>query len=166
MEIQVIPDWPNFLLQLLNTVIMYFIVRHLAWKPFLKLKESRQHLATAMISEAETLKGAAVKMQEEAESNVGKSRTEAREIIEKSKEMATVLHDEIIADAKEIAKSKISRAEEEIALSKKAAYADFYESVVSLAVESAEKLLEKEINPQIHEKMLQDFLGEVGGIGE
>ncbi|MCL1948655.1 MAG: F0F1 ATP synthase subunit B [Turicibacter sp.] len=161
-EIFVIPDWPNFLLQLINTAIMFAIVCKFAWKPMKAMKEKRQQIALAGITEANDKKAAADKMLKEADAYIGKSRTEGREIIETSKSMAESLRKKILSDAHEKADRAMKQAEEEIRLSEKKAVAVLKQDAAKLAVESASRLIRREIDPSLHKELFKDFLVKVG----
>lgn len=162
MKIHVIPDWPNFFLQLINTSIMFVIVAKFAWKPMNKLKAARQKLATAEMDEAKQLKASALELQQKADENIGSAKTEAKHLIEKSKAMAEGVRMEIISEAHEKAAQHLKRAKEEIFLTEKKATATLRKEAVQLAIESASRLIHKEIDPSLHQELFRDFLAEVG----
>jgi len=166
MKIYVIPDWQNFLLQLLNTLIMFWMVKHFAWERVHQMMAQRREIATAEIKDAEELKASVVELQQKATEEIGNAKTEARVIIEKSKNMAEAIRENIVSEAKEKALRTMKRAEEEILLTEKKAAATLKQETVHLALQSASRLLQKEISPETHRELFQDFLLEAGEVLE
>jgi len=165
-QIHVIPDWQNFLLQLLNTVLMFLFVKHFAWGHVHKLIAQRKEIATAEMNEAQSLKASVEELHHKATEEIGNAKNEARTIIEKSKQVAEAMKDDIVHEAKEKALRTLKRAEEEILLTEKKAAASLKEETVHLAMESAKRLLQKEISPETHRELFREMLSEVGEVLE
>ena len=94
------------------------------------------------------------------------ARDEAREIVENSKKQAQNIHDEIVTSARMEAQQKLAKASADIEQERKAVYASIREDIVELAVSSAEKMIEKEIDAKAHDELFNQFVSKVGGSHE
>ena len=160
------PDMINFGLQIASTLVLYVIVRRFLWAPMQQFLQARQALVSKEITEANNLKAEALTLKQSAEASIQVARDEAREIVDNSKKQATNMHNEIVAKAKEEAASKLAKAEADIEQQRKAVYATIREDVVTLAVTSAEKIIEKEINEKTHTELFNQLVTKVGGAHE
>ena len=166
MEINVMPDWVNFGLQLLNTTILFFIVRHFTWAPVKVFLKKRQDSLNQEVRETQSLKEEAKNLQGQAASRILEARAEGEQIIENSKQRAQEVYHELVEAAKNEAGQTLDQAKAEIELEKKQAYASIGRDMVKLAIESAGRLLESEITPQAQHKLFEDLLIKVEGSHE
>ena len=105
-------------------------------------------------------------LKQSAEAQVQVARDEAREIVENSKKQAQHMHDEIVSNARKEAQQKLSKAAADIEQERKAVYAQIRSDIVELAVSSAEKMIEKEIDANVHNELFDQFVAKVGGSHE
>ena len=138
-------------------------------KEFLR---KRQELVSQEINRAEMLKSDAIALKKSAEAQVQVARDEAREIVENSKnqgkqfKQAQHMHDEIVSNARKEAQQKLSKAAADIEQERKAVYSKIRSDIVELAVSSAEKMIEKEIDSNVHNELFDQFVAKVGGSHE
>lgn len=166
MQIYIMPDWINFTLQILSTLVLFFIIKHFAWAPMKEFLRKRQELVSQEINHAEVLKADAIALKQSAEAQVQVARDEAREIVENSKKQAQNIHEEIVTSARNEAQQKLTKASADIEQERKAVYASIREDIVNLAVTSAEKMIEKEIDAKAHDELFDQFVSKVGGSHE
>ena len=160
------PDWINFTLQILSTLVLFFVIKHFAWAPMKEFLRKRQELVSQEINRAEMLKSDAIALKKSAEAQVQVARDEAREIVENSKKQAQHMHDEIVSNARKEAQQKLSKAAADIEQERKAVYSKIRSDIVELAVSSAEKMIEKEIDSNVHNELFDQFVAKVGGSHE
>lgn len=166
MNIYIIPDWRNLLLTLASVIILLFIVKKFAWAPMKEFLQKRQEIVTKEMDEAAGLKAEAMALKEHATSEIKEARAKAKGIVEASQSQALAVHDDIIETANQEAKRKVAKALAEIDLERKHVYANIREDIVNLAIDSAQNLIEKEINPQTHSQLFDEFVAKVGGGNE
>ncbi len=160
------PDWINFTLQILSTLVLFFVIKYFAWAPMKEFLRKRQELVSQEINHAEMLKADAQALKQSAEAQVQVARDEAREIVENSKKQAQAIHDEIVTSARTEATQKLAKASADIEQERKAVYAGIREDIVNLAINSAEKMIEKEIDANVHNELFDQFISKVGGSHE
>ncbi|MDO4925817.1 MAG: F0F1 ATP synthase subunit B [Turicibacter sp.] len=166
MQIYIMPDLVNFTLQILSTLVLFLVIKRFAWAPMKEFLRKRQELVSQEINHAEMLKADAMALKQSAEAQVQVARDEAREIVENSKKQAQHMHDEIVSNARKEAQQKLSKAVADIEQERKAVYAQIRSDIVDLAVSSAEKMIEKEIDANVHNELFDQFVAKVGGSHE
>ncbi len=160
------PDLVNFTLQILSTLVLFLVIKYFAWAPMKEFLRKRQELVSQEINRAEMLKSDAIALKKSAEAQVQVARDEAREIVENSKKQAQHMHDEIVSNARKEAQQKLSKAAADIEQERKAVYSKIRSDIVELAVSSAEKMIEKEIDSNVHNELFDQFVAKVGGSHE
>lgn len=160
------PDLVNFTLQILSTLLLFLVIKYFAWAPMKEFLRKRQELVSQEINRAEMLKSDAIALKKSAEAQVQVARDEAREIVENSKKQAQHMHDEIVSNARKEAQQKLSKAAADIEQERKAVYSKIRSDIVELAVSSAEKMIEKEIDSNVHNELFDQFVAKVGGSHE
>lgn len=160
------PDLVNFTLQIVSTLLLFLVIKYFAWAPMKEFLRKRQELVSQEINRAERLKSDAIALKKSAEAQVQVAREEAREIVENSKKQAQHMHDEIVSNARKEAQQKLSKAAADIEQERKAVYSKIRSDIVELAVSSAEKMIEKEIDADVHNELFDQFVAKVGGSHE
>jgi len=160
--IHLMPDWFNVGLQLLSTFILFSVTSKFAWKPMKEFLQKRQDFVEAEIKAAQTAKAEAQHLQESATIEIEQARHEAIQIVEASQKQAKLLSEEILKQSREEAQAKLAKAASQIKIERKLFYSEIRRDVVSLALESAEKLLQKEISETEHAAFFEAFLSQVG----
>ncbi|BEH91746.1 MAG: F0F1 ATP synthase subunit B [Turicibacter sp.] len=166
MQIYIMPDLVNFTLQIVSTLLLFLVIKYFAWAPMKEFLRKRQELVSQEINRAEMLKSDAIALKKSAEAQVQVAREEAREIVENSKKQAQHMHDEIVSNARKEAQQKLSKAAADIEQERKAVYSKIRSDIVELAVSSAEKMIEKEIDADVHNELFDQFVAKVGGSHE
>ena len=160
------PDLVNFTLQIVSTLLLFLVIKYFAWAPMKEFLRKRQELVSQEINRAEMLKSDAIALKKSAEAQVQVAREEAREIVENSKKQAQHMHDEIVSNARKEAQQKLSKAAADIEQERKAVYSKIRSDIVELAVSSAKKMIEKEIDADVHNELFDQFVAKVGGSHE
>jgi F-type H+-transporting ATPase subunit b len=102
------------------------------------------------------------RMKLETQQNLMDSRKEAQEIVARAQKIGEETKAEVLAKAKEEAAVERARAVAEIESAKEKAVGELRETAATLAIMAAEKVLGREISVEDHQKMVKDFVNEVG----
>lgn len=97
----------------------------------------------------------------ESEEQARESAREYRDIVEKAKSDALKVRDDIVDQAKKEAASKLEQAQKQIEAEKQQAKEDMKQEIVSVAIEAATKIIEKDMNNQENQQMVEDFVDKV-----
>ena len=85
---------------------------------------------------------------------------QARRIKEEAEAEALLVRQKIIKDAELEAQRKIQIAEEQIIKEREEAEQEIREEIVTVAMEAAGKIIEREISKEDNEKLVREFLEE------
>lgn len=151
-------DIGNALWTLVIFGLVVFILGKFAWGPLLSsLQERENFIADAL--------GAAKRDREEAEARLREyterltaARGEATAIVDESRRDAEVVKRRIEEETHAEAGRILERAKREIGIAKDTALKELYSASAQLSTELASKVLQREINPQDHERLIRDSI--------
>ena len=146
----------------INLVILYFILKKLAFKPIKNMIDSRQKEIDDMYSGAEAAQRDANAAKVEYEEKLRAANEESEEILKRAVRRAQLREEEILHEADEKAQRVLERAEEEIELEKKRAINEVKNEVSGMAIEIASAVIERDVDQREHEAMIDDFIKNMG----
>lgn len=156
-------DW-QVLFTIVNTIICFFIVKHLLYKPVKKMLKARQDEVDKLYSDADTAKTSAVEMKAEYERQLSTAKEQAAEIVKTATVKSQQKSDEIVSDAQKKASAVLLRAEEQIELERKKAVKEIRDEITDIALDAAGQVIKKELDPKSHEALIEDFIENTGDI--
>ncbi|WP_230500133.1 F0F1 ATP synthase subunit B [Sutcliffiella rhizosphaerae] len=145
-------------------LLLLFILRKLAWDKLIGFMKQREEYVANEISSAETSNQEAKALVEEQRSLLKEARTEAQTLIEGAKKIAEDQKADIIRAAQEESVRLKEAARKEIIQEKEQAVVALREQVASLSVLIASKVIEKELNEQDQQKLIDDYVKQVGEV--
>jgi len=157
-------EFPKFLWQIANFFILLLILKKFAYKPLLNMLDERKKSIEDAINNAETAKVEAEKLRKDYESRLAEAKQEAQDVIAKATKLGEEMKNDIVTNAQNEATKAIQRAQEEIAREKDQAIAALRDEVAILAVMAAGKVLGKAVSVEDHQKLVRDFVAEVGDL--
>ncbi|MBU7007363.1 F0F1 ATP synthase subunit B [Phosphitispora fastidiosa] len=157
-------EFPKFLWQVVNFLILLFLLKKFAYKPILDMLDERKKSIEDAINNAETAKNEAEKMRKEYETRLAEAKQDAQEIMAKATKLGEEMKREIVDNAQSEATKAIQKAQEEINREKDQAIAALRDEVAVLAVMAAGQVLGKAISVEDHEKLVKEFVSEVGDL--
>lgn len=155
-------EWGNVLYTLLTFVILLILLKKWAWGPIMNMMKQREEFVANEIETAERNRKEAEQYLEEQRAEIQKARQESQTIIENAKKISEKQGQDIVANAKAEAERVKESALVEIQRERDLAVATLREQVASLSVLIATKVIEKELDEKEQEKLIQDYLKEVG----
>ncbi|ASW44059.1 F0F1 ATP synthase subunit B [Clostridium isatidis] len=147
---------------IINFVILYLILKKFFFAKIAAIIEEREELINEKLDNAEEEITKARILAIENEKILKKAREEGKLITQQEKAKADKIYHEIIEEANEEAKVIILRARKEIAREREKAEAQLKTQVVDLAMELAEKIIEKNIDEDKNRELIEDFITKVG----
>ncbi|NPC94447.1 F0F1 ATP synthase subunit B [Bacillus sp. WMMC1349] len=152
----------TMLFQLVAMLILLALLKKYALGPLLNIMKEREDHINGEITSAETKHQEAKKLIEEQQALLKEAREESHALIESAKKLGEQQKDDIIQAARQEAERLKESARNEIVKEKEQAVNALREQVASLSVMVASKVIEKELDDQAQEKLIQDYLKEVG----
>ena len=139
------PDIGLFAWNLIIFLLVFWILKKLAWKPILKSLNEREKGIADSLATAEKVKAEMLQLKGENEALLAKAREERAQLLKEARDT----RDKIINEAKDQAKLEygkiIADAQTVIEQQKMAALTEVKNQVGNLVVEVAEKILRREL---------------------
>lgn len=149
-------------IQIINTIVLFWILRKILFKPVLSIIDARESAIKSDIATGEQAKSEGLALKAEYEQKLAAVKNEGQEIIKQATLRAEQKSDEIISSAKEEAISLKERANKDIAQEKQKVMNELKNDISSIAILAASKVIEKDIDQAKHEEMINKFIEEVG----
>lgn len=147
-----------------NFVILIFILNKLLHKPVLNMLDKRKNYIHDNLEASKEAKEEAEKIREEYLANKNNAREEAQQIIEQATKIAEQEKNNIIDQAKTETKKISEEMQREIKAEKEKAMAEVRQIIVSTSMLAAEKIVARNLDAKDHEKMIDEFIKEVGEV--
>ena len=154
----------TFVAQICNLFIQMYLIKRFLFKPVHEILEKRRVAADAEIIQAEETKAKAEAIRAKYERNMQDARQKANEILDSARNTAAIQSEKILKEAQDQTFAMKNKAEKEIAQEKKKAVNEVKGEIGDMAVEIAGKVIEREINEKDHEKLIDEFISNVGEV--
>lgn len=146
---------------LLNTLILFLVLKHFLFDKVNAVLEARKNEVEKTYEDADSAMKNAKELESEYTEKLSAAKEESAEIVRNATKKAQIRSDEIIGEAKNEASNIIVRANAEIEKEKKRAVNQIKDEISDIAVSIAEKVVEKEIDPKTHERLIEDFISNI-----
>lgn len=143
-------------------ILLIYLVSKFAWGPVMDMMKKREEYVANEIETAEKSRAEAEKASKEAVEQLKQTKQEAQKIIEDARTAGIKQEQDIVASAKQEAERIKISAQEEIQNEKEKALQALQDQVASLSVLIASKVIEKEISAQDQDKLIEEYIKEVG----
>lgn len=156
-------DW-TLVFTIVNTVITFFIVKHLLYKPVKKVLDARKNEVAKIYNDANQASEKATELKQQYETQIATARDQAADIIATANKRAQLKYDEVVVEAGQKASATLLRAEKQLDIDKKRAVDEAKSEIAELAIGAAARVIKKEIDQKTHEKLIEDFIENAGDI--
>lgn len=145
-----------------NTLITFLIVKHFLYKPLRKMLAAREQEVRDLYTHAETDRREAEAMKRDYSASIANAKQEAAEIVSGAQQRAEKRAEDIVQQANQEAAAVKQRAEETIEQERKKAMNQMKDEIADLSMMIASKVVEREVNPDDHKRLIDDFIDKVG----
>lgn len=152
----------EILLHIVNIVILFFVLRWLLYKPISKFLSNRTATIQQQVDEATKNHAEAEQMKAKYEEMIASAKDLAADLINQGKEVADKQAQSIVDEAHVQAKEVRARADRQIKEQKQQAAIDMRQDITKMAIEIAEKVLEREVSYEDNKSIIDDFFEKVG----
>ena len=153
----------TLIVTIINLFIQMWVVKKFFLSKVMDILDKRRAAADQEIEQAEAAKEEALAMKETYEENMKQAKAEANEILSNAQKTAVIRSEEIIGQAKEQAAQIKEKASADIALEKKNALNAAKDEISDIAMAIAEKVVERQLNEADQEKLVNQFIDDLGG---
>lgn len=152
----------TFIAQIANLFIQVLLIKRFLFKPVNEILKKRKEMADAEIQDAVKAKDEANAMKAEYEQNMQEAKNKANDILMTAQKTVAIQSEEMLKEASAQVAAIKAKAEKDIAQEKRKAVNEIRSEIGDMAVEIAGKVIEREICEEDHEKLINDFISNVG----
>jgi F-type H+-transporting ATPase subunit b len=142
-------------------VALLTILRRFAWKPILQGLNQREEFIRDSLASAKREREVSERLLKEYTEMIHHAREEATAIVEEGRRDAEEVRKRIHGEAKKEADAMIARAKREIEIARDDAVKQLHDQSVILATEIAGRMIRRQLQPQDHQKLLDESLQEL-----
>ena len=136
----------------------------LAWKVFPAiaggLEERRKKIQDA-IDQAQRDRDEAAKLREEQRRELEEARREAQRIVERSREAADSVREELVAEARREQEQMLERTREEMAREREQLREEIRREAVDVAIAAAERLLRERLDRDDDRRLVEEYMARI-----
>lgn len=143
-------------------ILLLLILKKIAWKPILSALDQRENAIKESLEKAEKAKEEAQRILYENQANLAKAEEESKKIIEQGRIYAEKLKDQVIKESKEQAQKILNDATAEIERKKEETFSELKSQIADLVIQTTEKVLGETIDKNVHQKIADKYIGEIG----
>jgi len=151
-------DWGLQIWTFVAFVVLLVLLAKFAFKPIAEALDRRGEAIKKSIEEAEKQRADAKKLMEDYQKQVAAARTEANKIIEEARGLGETVRKEVVEKANAEASAAVQRAQEEIQRQKERGIQEMKDTVASLSVQIASRIIEKEVNEATHRQLVENLI--------
>ncbi|SDJ89534.1 F0F1 ATP synthase subunit B [Natronincola ferrireducens] len=152
----------TFFFQLVNTLIIFIVLRRFLFKPATEFMDNRTKGIESALEDAANKNKEVEALKAQYEGKLADIKEERNEIIREATKRAEERSDEIIKTAEMEAQKVIDRGRQDIERERQKAVNELKDQISTLAIMAASKVIEEELNQTTHQKMVEEFIKEVG----
>ena len=147
-------------------LILMFLLKHFAWGPISDILKKREDKIANDLDSAEKSRINSAKMEQEREQQLLASRSDAAYIIKNAKESGELSRQNILKETQEEVARLKSKAQTDIMLERDTALNSVKDDVADLSLQIAAKILYKELSPEMHESLINQYIEGLGSSNE
>ena len=148
----------NFVLHIVNAVILFLILRKLLFKPVKGYLDKRTKVFADQKQDLDDRQEEIERQEAEYKHRMDSTRDEAKKIMDQANERSNEHMEEAKLKAQEQVRAMLERGRKQIESERAKAMEDIKGQAAGLAVEIASKILAREIKKEDHQKIIEDFL--------
>ena len=156
-----ITPW-TIIFQICNLLILFLLIRKFLFKPVMSVLEKRQQEINGIYDAAGKDREDAAQLKEEYSEKMRGAREEADRLVRNAVDTAQRRGDDIVHEAQQEAAHMKQRAEAEIEQEKRKAYSELMGEISGMAVDIAGRMVAREINPDDHRELVEEFIRNAG----
>lgn len=139
-------DWPFFIAQIINFLIVASILWYFAFKPVTRALDERKRKISDGLQFAEEMKVRLAETEKQAAEKLREASDEAANIVKEARENASNFMDRQTQDAVHKAEQIIHKAHEAMAQERKQMIAEVRQEVARLVVQTSARVLDRELS--------------------
>lgn len=155
-------DWRLLIAQVINFVILFFLLKKFLFKPVLGLLEKRREKIEKSMRDAERIEKELAAIREKREEIIKTANQKAEEILHEAKEIAESQKTKILADTKKETEKMLDEARASIEKEKDKLVDEAREDLAELVLLATEKVVREKLDEEKDGELVREVLARVG----
>ncbi|AGM24673.1 F0F1 ATP synthase subunit B [Spiroplasma chrysopicola DF-1] len=155
---QLFPNLWVFIAHIIATIILLILLSKWVYNPFRKAMRARRQKIQEMITDAADKQTKATIKEKTALEMLTTAKVDASSIISEARAEAEAKKHNLLDETKKEIVHLNEQARKELAKEKEQYQDDIRKAIINTAFDAAQHLLEKEINKEKHQKIIEDFI--------
>lgn len=152
----------TMVIEVVSFVVLMVVMTKLLYKPVIKVLDDRVEKVKNLIGSTERDRESAGRNLKESETRLTDAKRESLDMINRAVSTSRKEAEEITIEAKASAKKEFEEAEGRIIAEREKARKELSDEVAGMSISIAEKVVEKTIKKEDHEKFIKDYLKRIG----
>jgi len=149
-----------FLWHTINFIVLIALLSKFLYRPIVTMLDERSRRIEESLAAAEAARAELAQADREREELLATTRRDIQEMLAQAQQMADRIQSEARNSAQQEGQRIIERARQEATAERDQAMADLRREVASLAVQAAERIINRSLDDQVHRQLVDDFLNE------
>ena len=160
----VLPDFAELLWGAVGFGLLYLILRKFVFPSMATMLEERGAKIQGQMEEAESAKQDAEGLRRQYEEQLADARSQGNTLVEEARAQAERVRADVLARAEEEAQQIRDRARSDVAAERGRIVQDLRGQVATLSVELAGKIVQRELDPEQHRQLVDQYINELSGL--
>ena len=156
------PELSEFVWGAISFIVLFAALSKFAYPAIKKGMNDRTERIRSQLDEAERTKGEAQSILDDYQRQLADARNESNRIIEEARQTADQLRKDLMQKAEAEAAELRQRTQADIGVAQERAVADLRAQVGSLAIELAEKVVERNLDRDTNMALIESYINQVG----
>ena len=153
-------DWKLMLAQLVNFVLVFYVLRRFALKPLMKVMKARSAEIEKGLKDAESIRQKLAEAEGTKAEIITQAKKEAQGIVEKTYIAAERLKADKMRETRIRMDEMVTKTKSDLEFEKKKIVGEAKNEIVGLVIGASEKLLEKNLDTETNRKFVEKTLSE------
>jgi len=153
-------NWHGLLAQFLSFGILLIVLTFLFYKYIIPKLEERSNKIKESMDQAEFIKQQVAKTEQMVQEQLAQARRQGQDLVAQAAQIGERLREEAQQQARQDAEAIVARARPEIQTEREETIAKLREEFVEIAIEAAEKVINKALDKETHRQLIQKTLEE------
>ena len=149
---------------LITFVVLLVLLAKFAFKPIAEALDRRGQMIKAQLDDAQKLRVEAKALMDDYQKQIAEARAEAGKILEESRLLGEKVRKEVVEKANSEASAIVSRSQEEIIRQKEKGIQEMKDTIASLSVQIAGRIIAKEVNAATHQQLIDSLITDLAKV--
>ena len=155
---------PSLIVFVVNFLLLLGVLYIFAYKPILRVMDRRSERIQESLEAADRARNEAASSQADTRAQLQEARVEGQKLIEQARQMADRYREEERERVRQESEAALARAREDIQRERDAAIAEVQSHFADLAVTAAERVIERSLDRDAHQELIDRVLQEGEGL--